>query len=84
MGMCGSDPRCLVDGGDHLSAANQDEKDTLRRLGLTGNWRMACMARVQGPVTGSLTATEDGATEEVEAEPPPFALDPSVQKMVIM
>ena len=84
MGMCGSDPLCIVDGGDHLSAASQDEKDTLRRLGLTGNWRMACMARVQGPVTVSLTATEDGATEEVEAEPPPFELDPSVQRVVVI
>ena len=83
MGMCGSDPVSVVDGGEHLSQPSGDEKDTLRRLGLAGNWRMACQARVQGPVTVSLTGAGDESIEETQ-DVPEFEVDTSVQKVVII
>ncbi len=56
MGVCGADPVAVLDGGGCLSAADEDELNTLRRLGFADNTRMACVARIQsGPVTVSLT-----------------------------
>lgn len=83
MGMCGSDPVCVVNGAENLSESASDEKDTLRRLGLGTGWRMACMARVQGPVTVSLDATGDEVMEQ-ELETPEFEVDTSVKKVVII
>ena len=84
MGMCGSDPLYIVEGRECLAAASTDEQDTLKRLGLSTSWRMACMARVQGPVTVSPTAAEGEEAEEEPAEPPSFDIDTSVQKVVII
>ena len=56
MGVCGADPVAVLDGGGCLTAADEDELNTLRRLGFADNTRMACVARIQsGPVTVSLT-----------------------------
>ena len=56
MGVCGADPVAVLDGGGCLSSADEDELNTLRRLGFADNTRMACVARIQsGPVTVSLT-----------------------------
>jgi nitrite reductase (NADH) large subunit len=56
MGVCGADPVAVLAGGDCLTAADEDELNTLRRLGLADNTRMACVARIQsGPVKVSLT-----------------------------
>jgi nitrite reductase (NADH) large subunit len=56
MGVCGADPVAVLDGGACLSPADEDECNTLRRLGYADNTRMACVARIQsGPVTVSLT-----------------------------
>ena len=54
MGICGADPVAIKDGMECLSGISDDEKATLERLGLAPNTRMACCARVQGPVTVSL------------------------------
>ena len=51
MGVCGADPVCVKHGMENLSAITDDERSTLERLGLAENTRMACCARVQGPVT---------------------------------
>ena len=60
MGVCGADPVCVKDGMEHLSAISDDERSTLDRLGLADNTRMACCARVQGPVTMSLEPEKPG------------------------
>jgi nitrite reductase (NADH) large subunit len=54
MGVCGADPVMVLEGMEHLSAPGSDERATLERLGLGEGCRMACCARVSGPVTVSL------------------------------
>ena len=56
MGVCGADPVAIREGGGCLTPPDEDELNTLRRLGFADNTRMACVARIQsGPVTVSLT-----------------------------
>jgi nitrite reductase (NADH) large subunit len=56
MGVCGADPVAVREGGGCLTPADEDELNTLRRLGFAENTRMACVARIQsGPITVSLT-----------------------------
>ncbi|WP_018603701.1 FAD-dependent oxidoreductase [Mycobacterium sp. 155] len=56
MGVCGADPVAILDGASCLSGPDQDELNTLRRLGLGKSTRMACCARISsGTVTVSLT-----------------------------
>ena len=50
-GVCGADPVAVCEGGENLSAPSDDELATLRRLGLEGRARMACVCTVNGPVT---------------------------------
>ncbi len=50
-GVCGADPVAVCDGAEHLSPPSDDELATLRRLGLEGRARMACVCTVSGPVT---------------------------------
>jgi NADPH-dependent 2,4-dienoyl-CoA reductase/sulfur reductase-like enzyme/ferredoxin len=49
-GVCGADPVAVCEGGDNLSPPGEDELATLRRLGLEGRARLACMCSVKGPV----------------------------------
>jgi NADPH-dependent 2,4-dienoyl-CoA reductase/sulfur reductase-like enzyme/ferredoxin len=49
-GVCGADPVVICEGGEHLSPPGDDELATLRRLGLEGRARLACMCSVKGPV----------------------------------
>ncbi|MBT9487376.1 MAG: FAD-dependent oxidoreductase [Rubrivivax sp.] len=49
-GVCGADPVAVCEGGEHLSPPGDDELATLRRLGLEGRARLACMCTVRGPV----------------------------------
>jgi NAD(P)H-nitrite reductase large subunit/ferredoxin len=65
MGMCGSDPVRIVRGNDNLSAMRSAERRTLVRLGLTTDCRMACVARVQGPVV--LAVHPDVVSQPVQA-----------------
>ncbi len=59
MGVCGADPVAVRSGGGCLSAPDEDEQNTLRRLGYAENTRMACVARIlsagDGPIEVSLT-----------------------------
>ena len=56
MGVCGADPVAVLDGMACLSPPDQDEINTLRRLGLGQSTRMACCARIKsGTVAVSLT-----------------------------
>ncbi len=49
-GVCGADPVAVCEGMDNLSPPSDDELATLRRLGLEGRARLACMCNVSGPV----------------------------------
>jgi nitrite reductase (NADH) large subunit len=51
MGLCGADPVRIIAGDENLSPPSAAEQATLRRLGLPPECRMACSARVRGPVT---------------------------------
>jgi NADPH-dependent 2,4-dienoyl-CoA reductase/sulfur reductase-like enzyme/ferredoxin len=56
MGVCGADPVAVREGGGCLTPPDEDELNTLRRLGYAENTRMACVARIQsGPITVALT-----------------------------
>jgi NADPH-dependent 2,4-dienoyl-CoA reductase/sulfur reductase-like enzyme/ferredoxin len=54
MGVCGADPVAITAGAGELSPPSADERSTLERLGHAANTRMACCARIQGPVTVEL------------------------------
>ena len=49
-GVCGADAVAVCEGAEHLSPPGEDELATLRRLGLEGRARLACMCSVSGPV----------------------------------
>jgi NADPH-dependent 2,4-dienoyl-CoA reductase/sulfur reductase-like enzyme/ferredoxin len=49
-GVCGADPVAVCEGHENLSPPSDDELATLRRLGLEGRARLACMCAVKGPV----------------------------------
>ena len=83
MGLCGSDPVAVLDGAEHLSAVEEDEAATLRRLGLAASTRMACCARVEGDVVISLRpepAEERGGVEQ----PPELPIDPAIRSVVVI
>lgn len=51
-GMCGTDPVRIADGLDGLAPAAEHEKGTLERMGLPGDYRLSCSAKIlRGPVT---------------------------------
>jgi NADPH-dependent 2,4-dienoyl-CoA reductase/sulfur reductase-like enzyme/ferredoxin len=81
MGVCGADPVCVLDGMDNLSPVSGDEQATLERLGLDpAQNRMACCARVQGPVTISMTPRRD-SNVVVSID---FPFDPAVERVVVI
>jgi len=49
-GLCGADPVVITEGEEHLSAPSDDETATLRRLGLEGRARLACVCQTKGPI----------------------------------
>jgi NAD(P)H-nitrite reductase large subunit/ferredoxin len=49
-GLCGADPIVITEGSEHLSAPSADETATLRRLGLEGRARLACVCQTKGPI----------------------------------
>ncbi len=83
MGVCGADPVAIVAGMEHLAKVGGDERNTLERLGLADNTRMACCARVKGgPVCVSLTPEEPArpTTSQIRG----FAFDRSIERVVIV
>ena len=80
MGVCGADPVAVVDGMSCLTPPNQDEQNTLRRLGFSKTTRMACCARIEsGTVTVSLTPEPgDGAGAK------PTRYDRSIVSVVVI
>lgn len=49
-GVCGSDPVVILEGHENVEPPDEVELRTLRRMGLEGKARLACMCRVTGPV----------------------------------
>jgi ferredoxin len=83
MGACGADPVRITDGMDGLSPLGDDERSTLRRLGLAEDChRMACCARVKGDVGVSLTL--DRTRKAVAAAAPAVGFDPAVRRVVVI
>ena len=68
-GLCGADAVVVCEGSQHLSPAGEDETATLRRLGLEGKARLACMCRVSGPVLIDRDPTSAGPQPAVPAAP---------------
>jgi len=69
MGMCGSDPVRVLNGGENLSAMRSAERRTLARLGLGDGCRMACVSRIQGPVVIDPHPALEAASEPVRVAP---------------
>jgi NADPH-dependent 2,4-dienoyl-CoA reductase/sulfur reductase-like enzyme/ferredoxin len=82
MGVCGADPVAILAGMENLSPIGREEWITLERLGLAENTRMACRARIQGPVSVSLTP-EGGQTAALTVMTD-FKYDPTVTRVVIL
>jgi len=86
MGMCGADPIAIVEGMDQLSPPSNDELATLRRLGLEGRARMACVCKA----TGGGVMIDLGMNPNDLPEPPPPAnqrdlgVETGIQKVVII
>ncbi len=82
MGVCGADPVAVVEGGECLSSTEDEELNTLKRLGLAANTRMACSARLEsGAVKVSLTP-EKGDGVGVASRPRDF--DRSIARVVVV
>lgn len=81
MGMCGSDPVCVVEGAENLSPLGDEERTTIERLSLASTTRMACCARVAGPVTISL---EPQRAEHAVAAAGGPAADPGIEHVVVI
>jgi pSer/pThr/pTyr-binding forkhead associated (FHA) protein len=58
-GVCGMDPVQVIAGGDYLNAVGGTERSTLEDLCSLepGKYRLACMARVSGPVKAAIVKT---------------------------
>jgi len=81
MGVCGADPVAVIEGMDGLSRPDEDELNTLRRLGHAANTRMACCARIQsGPVRVALTPEPGGPA----ADQRPASYQRSIRSVVVI
>ena len=86
-GLCGADAVVVCEGSKHLSAAGGDETATLRRLGLEGKARLACMCRVSGPVIidrDPTSAAPESAPATLAAPAVDQALASGVARVVII
>jgi nitrite reductase (NADH) large subunit len=82
MGVCGADPVCVSEGMENLSEISDDERSTLDRLGLAESTRMACCARVTGPVTMKLEP--EPAAKPSLSRIAGFSYDRSVERVVVL
>ena len=80
MGACGADPVAVLSGAENLSPCSDRERDTLRRLGYGEGVRLACSARVSGPVGLHLDPGMAAASADTE----PMAIDPGIERIVIV
>ncbi len=82
MGVCGADPVAILSGMSNLSKISSDEQSTLDRLGLAENTRMACCARVKGPVEVALKPEKPRVSRSSAIVG--FHHDPSIRNVVII
>lgn len=86
LGMCGADPIVVAEGNDKLSVPSATETETLRRLGLEGRARMACVCRAT--TGGVMIDTKLDPRTLPEPEPVSPAIDlgeaASVRRVVII
>lgn len=82
MGVCGADPVAILDGMNNLSKISSDEQSTLDRLGLAENTRMACCARVKGPVSVALKPEKPRVSRSSAIAG--FHYDPSIRNIIII
>jgi NADPH-dependent 2,4-dienoyl-CoA reductase/sulfur reductase-like enzyme/ferredoxin len=87
-GVCGADPVLVCEGQQNLSPVGDDEKATLRRLGLDRRVRLACMCTVRGPVTidrdARGAAGAAGPATVVGMPPPDRAQGTGVRQVVVV
>jgi len=86
MGMCGADAIAIVDGMENLNPPSEDELATLRRLGLEGRARMACVCKAAG---GAVTIDLNMDPNDLPEPPPPanavdLGEETGIQKVVII
>ena len=86
MGMCGADAIAIVEGMENLSPPSEDELATLRRLGLEGRARMACVCKATG---GGVTIDLGMDPNDLPEPPPPadqtdWGEETGIQKVVII
>ena len=82
MGVCGADPVAIRSGMENLSAAGDDEHNTLARLGFAENTRMACCCKVEGPVEVALEP--DKAARPTKSQIMGFDFDRSIERVVVL
>lgn len=81
MGVCGADPIAIQEGMDNLTPADEDECNTLARLGHADNTRMACKARIkQGQVTIALVPQKRTAASKATTQ----KFDPAITHVVVI
>lgn len=86
MGMCGADAITIVDGMENLNPPSDDELATLRRLGLEGRARMACVCKAVG---GAVTIDLEMDPNDLPEPPPPadavdFGEETGIKNVVII
>lgn len=86
MGMCGADPVRVLAGEDNLSPPTGAERATLRRLSLAPGCRMACTARVRGPVKIAPILEPAAAPQAAQPPEPAPALPatPDLRRVVVI
>ena len=84
MGVCGSDPVAILEGAHQLSEPEDEERSTLRRLGLAPSTRMACCARIQDGADGAVQVglTPERGGPDVGDRPVDF--DRSITSVVVI
>lgn len=81
MGVCGADPVAVHEGLENLSPPDDDECNTLARLGHADNTRMACKARIrQGQVTIALVPDKRQGTATATSA----KFDATIQHVVVV
>lgn len=86
MGMCGADPVVVAEGSEHLSPPSEAELATLRRLGLEGRARLACVCKAAaGPVVIDLETDPHSLPEpEPAADAVDHAKAAGIEKLVVI
>lgn len=83
-GICGADAVAIWEGAENLEPPGAEELATLRRMGLEGKARLACVCRVTGPVTIDRDPKSGPAVSVPESPARDFALESGLSRVVIV